>query len=115
MKRPLFVTLISLLFIIAGIAGIIYHASDWKDSVTQPETVWVFILRLSAIVGGVFALRGANWGRWLLVAWIAYHVYLSFYHTIPELAMHGLIMVLVMVALFNRKANTFFVKSNQQR
>lgn len=108
MKRPLSITLISLLFIVAGIAGIIYHASDWRDVATHPATIWVFILRLSAIVGGVFALRGANWARWLLVAWIAYHVYLSFYHTTSELAMHVVIMVLVLVALFNRKAANFF-------
>jgi hypothetical protein len=116
MKRPLPVTLISLLFIVAGISGIIYHASDWRDITTQPgETILVFMLRLLAIVGGIFSWRGANWARWLLVAWIAYHVYLSFYHTIPELAMHGVIMALVMAALFNRKASTFFQKSNQQR
>ena len=108
MKRPLSVTLISLLFIVSGIAGIIYHASDGKNAAAQPETVWVFILRLSAIVGGVFALRGANWGRWLLVAWMAYHVYLSFYHSTAELAMHAVIMVLVLVGFFNRMATGFF-------
>lgn len=108
MKRPLSVTLISLLFIVAGIAGIIYHASDWKNVAAQPDTTWVSVLRLLAVVGGLFALRGANWARWLLVAWIAYHVYLSFYHTAAELTMHVVIMLLVLVALFNRTATSFF-------
>ncbi len=109
MKRPLSVTLIALLFITAGIAGIIYHASDWQEITEQTgEIIWVFIVRLAAIVGGVFALQGANWARWLLVAWIAYHVCLSFNHTTSELAMHVVIMVLVLVALFNRPATSFF-------
>lgn len=108
MKRPLSVTLISLLFIVAGIAGIIYHAADWKDVPAHPETIWVFVVRLLAVVGGIFALRGANWARWSLVAWIAYHVYLSFYHTNAELAMHVVIMLIVLVALFNRTAASFF-------
>jgi hypothetical protein len=73
------------------------------------------MLRLLAVVGGIFAWRGANWARWILVAWIAYHVYISFYHTIPELAMHSVIMALVILALFNRKAGSYFVRRNQQR
>lgn len=108
MKRPLSVTLTSWLFIVAGIAGIIYHASEWKDVAQEPEVIWAFVVRLLAIVGGVFALRGSNRARWLLVAWIIYHVVLSFYHTTAELAMHALLMVIVLLALFNRKADLYF-------
>jgi cytochrome b561 len=108
MKTPISVILICLLFIIAGLSGIIYHASEWKDLAVQPEDIWVFLLRLSAIVGGIFAWRGHNWARWLLLAWIAYHVVLSFYHTTPELIMHAILMVVTFIALFNRKANAYF-------
>jgi hypothetical protein len=108
MKRPLSVTIISLLFMIAGISGIVYHASEWIDVGTQPEDILVFIIRLLAIVGGVFAWRGHNWARWLLLTWITYHVVLSFYHTTAELVMHGVLMVVTFIALFNRKANAYF-------
>ena len=111
MKRPLSVTLISCLFIVAGIAGIIYHASEWKDVAHEPEVILTFVVRLLAIVGGAFALRGSNWARWLLVAWIVYHVVLSFYHTPVELAMHALLMIVVLLALFNRKADLYFKSS----
>src|SRR5688572_21812893 len=89
MKRPLSVTLISYLFIISGVVGIIYHASELKEIATRRDVIWVLTVRLLAVVGGIYALRGATWARWLLVAWIVYHVILSFYHSTAELAMHA--------------------------
>ena len=112
MKRPLSVTLISYLFIIAGAAGIIYHASELKEIATRPEVILVLAVRLLAIVGGLYTLRGANWARWLLVAWIVYHVILSFYHSTAELAMHAVLTVVVLIALFHRVANAYFVRKS---
>jgi hypothetical protein len=108
MKRPLSVTLISYLFIVAGAIGIIYHASELKEIATRQEEIWVLAVRLLAIVGGLFALRGANWARWLLVVWIVYHVILSFYHSTAELAMHAVLTVVVLIALFHKGANAYF-------
>jgi len=107
-KRPLSVTLISCLFIAAGAMGITYHAAELKHITTNPEMILVLVVRLLAIVGGLFALRGAFWARWLLVMWIAYHVIISFFHTGTELIMHLVIMVITIVALFHPKANTYF-------
>jgi len=109
-KRSLSVTLISCLFIAAGTMGIIYHAAELKQIATNHEVIWILIIRLLAIVGGVFALRGANWARWLLVAWIGYHVVISFFHTSAEVIMHAVIMIITLVALFNPKANAYFRK-----
>ncbi len=109
MRRPLSVTLISFLFIAAGVIGIIYHASDLKD-VKSVEVFWVLFVRTLAIVGGVFVLRAQNWARWLLVAWIVYHVILSFFHPAAELIMHALLAVVVVIALFHPKANAYFRK-----
>src|SRR6187549_1449514 len=110
MKRPLSVTLISYLFIIAGAAGIIYHASELKEIATRPDVILVLAVRLLAIVGGLYTLRGANWARWLLVAWIVYHVILSFYHSTAELAMHFVLSIVVIISLFHPKANAYFKK-----
>ena len=110
MNRPLSVTLISYLFIGAGVMGIIYHASELKELVARPEAGWVLLVRLLAIAGGAFALRGANWARWLLVAWIFYHTILSFFHSTGELAMHACLTIVVAIALFHPKANAYFQK-----
>jgi len=108
-QRPLSVTLISYLFVAAGVVGIIYHASELKD-VATPEVSLVLFVRILAIIGGVFTLRGANWARWLLVAWIIYHVILSFFHSTAELVMHFALSIVVIISLFYPKANTYFKK-----
>ena len=110
MKRPISVTLISILFIASGIAGIVYHASEWKTMGMQRETIWAFAVRLLAIAGGIFALRGSNIARWVLVIWILYHVALSFFHSGMELITHTAVALVVLLALFNAKANLYFKK-----
>jgi 4-hydroxybenzoate polyprenyltransferase len=107
--RPLSVTLISYLFIAAGAMGIIYHASELKD-VAIPEVSLVLFVRILAIIGGIFALRGANWARLLLVAWIIYHVILSFSHSADQLIMHFVLSIVVIISLFHPKANEYFKK-----
>ena len=106
--RPLTVTLIGYLFIAAGAMGIIYHASELKDVVAIPEVSLVLFVRILAIIGGVFTLRGANWARWLLVAWIIYHVILSFFHSTGELTMHFVLSIVVIISLFHPRANEYF-------
>ena len=71
-KRPRSVVLVSCLFIAAGILGFVYHASELKaQDPVQSDLILVLFIRLLAVVGGVFALRGANWARWLLLVWMA--------------------------------------------
>jgi hypothetical protein len=106
--RPLPVTLISYLFIGAGTMSIIYHANELRGILVRQEVVWVLLVRLLAIVGGVFALRGVNRARWLLLAWIVYHVILSVSHSTAELAIHTILMIITAIALFHPKANVYF-------
>ena len=107
-KRPLSVTLIGCLFIAAGVVGIVYHAVELKELTTRPEVILVLAVRLLAIVGGVLSLNGTNWARWLLLAWIIFHVIISIFHTTAELAMHTILMIVVILALFHPKANAYF-------
>jgi hypothetical protein len=93
---------------IAGITGIIYHAAELKDLFTDRNVSWIFVVRLAAVAGGWFALRGNNWARALLVTWIAYHVYVSFHHTMEQVVIHVLFTALTLLALFNKKANAYF-------
>jgi hypothetical protein len=95
---------------IAGISGMIYHAEELKNAATDLNVSWVFVVRLAAVIGGWFALRGSNWARWLLVTWIVYHVFLSFYHTTAQVAIHVFFTTLTVLALFNKNSNAYFKK-----
>jgi hypothetical protein len=88
-RRPLSVTVISWLFVAAGAIGLAYHLTEFKGQF-EYGLVWVCIVRFLAIVSGLFMLRGSNWARWLLLVWIVYHVILSAFHSLSELAMHSL-------------------------
>ncbi len=108
-KWPLSVTVISCLYIAAGSVGFVYHATDFTaQGPFQYELVWVLLARLLAIIGGVFALRGANWARWLLIVWIAYHVGLSVLHSLSELAMHSVLFVVIAYVLLRAQASAYF-------
>src|SRR5262245_61798549 len=107
-RRPWTVTVIGLLYIAAGAAGIVYHAPELKDIATQPQIAGVLLLRILAIVGGVWLLRRAGWARWLLVLWIAFHAALSIFHSPAELVTHVIFLGLTAWALFYRGARTYF-------
>jgi len=108
-KRPRSVVLVSCLFIATGIIGVAYHASDLKtQDPVQSDLILVLFVRLLAVVGGVFALRGANWARWLLLVWMAYHVGISALHSASELAVHALILVGVSYVLLRPDASGYF-------
>ena len=108
-KRPLSVTIIGWLFIVAGTVGLVYHATEFKtDGPIQYELVLVCLIRLLAIVCGVFMLRGKNWARWGILVWIAYHVVLSAFHPLSELVMHGLLLAVVAWFLLHPRASAYF-------
>lgn len=109
MKRPLAVTIIGWLFVIAGTVGFIYHAKELN--IGDPfanDAVWVELVRLLAVAGGILTLRGSNIGRWLLISWMAYHVVLSFFHPLSELIVHVIILAVVAYGLFHRRSAEFF-------
>lgn len=108
-KRPRSITVISWIFIAAGVVGLTYHATEFKAQ--RPfdyDILWVSLVRLLAILCGVFMLRGSNWARWGLVVWLGYHVILSFLHTPVELLVHSLLFVAVLYFLFRPRASAYF-------
>jgi hypothetical protein len=106
-NRPPSVTVISCLFIAAGVVGLAYHAGEFT---TRPpiEYALVCFLRLLAILSGAFMLRGHNWARWLLLAWIAYHVVLSAFHSLSGLVTHGLLFAVVAYFLSRPRVSAYF-------
>jgi hypothetical protein len=109
MKRPLPVTIIGWLFIVAGAIGFLYHLTevDMQDPFTD-DAVWTLVVRLIAVLGGILLLRGVNAGRWIVIAWMAYHVVLGYLHPPASLAMHALLLAVISLALFNARVNAYF-------
>jgi hypothetical protein len=108
-KCPRSVTFISCLFVAAGIIGFAYHAT--KLNTQGPfdyKVVWVLFVRLLAIIGGVFMLRGANWARWLALVWIAFHVILSAFHSLSETVIHIVLLAAVAYTLLRPEASAYF-------
>jgi hypothetical protein len=111
-KRPLLLTLFGWFLILAGIVG---FAAHWPlHRPWRPDDAWP--LTLEAILGaaGVLILRGYNWARWLALFWIAFHVVVSFYNSLREVAMHTLILLLFVALLFNPAANAWFRKQSTE-
>ena len=102
-------TLLSLLLIVMGTVGLVYHLREFRSFSAFPwELVLISLLRILAIVSGAFMLRGANWARWLAIAWIAFHVGVSYLNGWGEMAMHAAILVIFAVVLFTRRAGEYF-------
>jgi len=114
-RRPLSVTIISWLFIAAGGIGLVYHSTElMPEAPFDYEVIWVLLLRLLAVVCGIFMLRGSNWARWLLIAWLAYHVVLSAFHSPSELAMHALLLAVITYFLLRPKAASYFRRATAE-
>lgn len=108
-QRPLAVTIIALVYILTGAVGVAYHLIGFKvQRPFQYDIVWVELISLIAILCGGYMLRGRDWARWLAIAWIAFHVVLSAFHTLPELAIHSLFCAILAYFLFRRPATRYF-------
>lgn len=107
-KRPLSVTIIACFYIVMGAIGFAYHFNELKAPHPFHDIVWVELIRLIAIVCGAYMLRGHNWARWLALAWIAWHVVLSAFHTLSGLAIHSLFFVILAYFLLRPTATRYF-------
>jgi hypothetical protein len=107
-QRPISVTVLAWVYIAAGAVGFAYHLKDFTARPFQFENLWIEFVRILAIVSGAYMLRGKNWARWLAMAWIAFHVAISFFHSWGQLAMHAAVLVTFAVVLFRRPATEYF-------
>lgn len=109
-KCPLSVTLLSLLIAAAGAVGFAYHVVELNlRQPFQNDAVWVELVRLVAVVCGVYMWRGRNWARWLAMVWIGFHVVVSGFHSFPEFAFHALLFAVFGYLLFRPQATEYFV------
>jgi hypothetical protein len=105
-KRPLSITILACVYLAVGAGGFIVHFRELLAR--HPDAVAIELTELTAIVCGVFLLRGQNWARWLALAWIAFHVVLSAFHAIPELVIHALFFAGFAWVLLRPQAARYF-------
>jgi hypothetical protein len=113
--RPLPVIIVSILFIISGVAGIVYHLKEFFEPGAELyELLWIQLVRVLAIVCGILLLIPVNWARWLAIAWLMYHIVISALHSTPEMIAHIVFLLVVIVLLYMPESSVFFRKKNQQ-
>jgi uncharacterized membrane protein len=108
MKRPIPVTILGCLFIVVGLVGLAYHLSR------QPLDSWVALIsliRVVAVVGGVFMLKGRNWARWLMLGWLAFHVGVSAFHSLSDCIAHAVLLLVVAYFLLTPPDSQYFQAS----
>ena len=107
--RPPSVTTAAILFAIAGLVGLVYHASEVSASgPIQFELYWVLLLRVVAIAAGLLLLRGIGWARWVTLAWIAYHVMLGAFHSASQAIAHVVVLGVYAFVLFRPAASGYY-------
>ena len=85
-KRPWPVIVIASLYLLVGVIGFVAHFPElWAR---HPDAVGIELTELVGAISGVGLLMRQKWARWLALAWILFHVGLSLFHPIGELAIH---------------------------
>jgi hypothetical protein len=108
-QRPVSISVIACLYILTGLIGGVYHMTELNaQPMFQYDIVWVELVSLMAVVSGVYMLRSHNWARWLALAWIAFHVVLSAFHSLSQLAVHSLLCAIFAYFLFRPAATRYF-------
>src|SRR5579863_7480743 len=108
-KRPLSVTILAWVYVGVGAAGFAAHLTEIRASdAFRYDGIWIELVRLSAVLCGAFMLRGQNWARWLALAWMAFHVIVSAFHTFREFAIHCLFCAVIARLLFRPESERYF-------
>jgi hypothetical protein len=108
-KCPVAVIVVAILLMLTGAISLIGDFMNFKSvSADHYAIAWMVSVHALAIVAGIFLLRGSNWARWLAIAWMAFHVVISFWNPWQQLAMHGMILLLFVWVLFRQDARAFF-------
>ena len=108
------ITIISCIFIAFGCIALLYGLLPHGE-ITAAQRVaelkghwYVHVSRILQVLSGVFMLYGFNWARWLLLAWIVFHIVISALHSPFQLLMHTLIFAVILYFLFRPSASAYF-------
>ncbi len=106
-KRPLSVVIVAWVYLLVGIGGFAAHFDSLLARNAFPEGVSVEVTELAAVIAGVFLLRAQSWARWLALAWIVFHVALSFGKP-GEFTIHCVLCAVIAWSLFRPPASRYF-------
>lgn len=106
MKCPVAVVVIAALYIAVGLGGFVVHFPRYW----QTEDVWIELTEALAVICGVFLLRAKNWARWLALAWMAFHVAISF-PIFRQVAVHLSFLIAIAWFLFRPGVGRYFCNS----
>lgn len=98
--RSRLITIIGWVFIAVGVAGSARALWDIAGGGAMGELGIMVLSGIVAILGGALLLRGSTWGRWVLAAWMAFHIAISALHDLVELAVHVVLFGAVLFFLF---------------
>ena len=100
---------VGVLFLLLGVLDVYRGVAPMLANASRPATddLEVLAIGIAALVGGAFVLRGHNWARWLLAAWMLLHVVISVGQP-RELIAHLLIFGFVAYLLFRSRASAYF-------
>jgi hypothetical protein len=108
MKRPFQVTLLGWLFIGVGIVSTAYHLVQGAlDRWTAP----IVFVGAIAVVAGFYLLRGAGWARWLVLAWLAFHVVVSALNSVWDAMPHVVLLLAVGYFLLGPPTSEYFQRA----
>ena len=108
-KRPVFVVVVAGVFIAIGLLDIWRGLVPLTSGPAHPvgDDLLVLAIGMAAVLGGIYAMKGHDWARWLLAAWMALHVVLSIRQPYVLLG-HIVIFGLVLAGLFHPAASAYF-------
>jgi len=110
-QRPFQVTFLGWLFILVGIVSTTYHL--WKGALDR-WTLPIVLIGTIAIVAGIFLLRGARWSRWLVLAWLAFHVAVSALNSLSAALPHLALLLVVAYFLLGPPTSKYFERPQPQ-
>lgn len=108
-KRPVSVVVVAVAFMAIGLLDIWRGAAPLagKPAHLAGDDLAVLSIGMIALLGSICVLKGHDWARWLLAAWMALHVALSIQQPYVLLG-HVVIFGLVLAGLFHPAASTYF-------
>jgi hypothetical protein len=105
-KPPLAVAVIACSYVLVGVVGCIYHFSHLLAG--ERGAIWIELTELLALISGAGLLRGYNWARWLAVLWLAAHVVLTAFESLPQFAFHAGLWGAITWLLFRPDSAQYF-------
>jgi len=111
-RRPISITVLGALLIVAGSVGLVYHTTEFKSLQPFPwDLLVISVVRLLAILAGAYILLGRNWARWLALLWIGFHVVVGAFHGTVQFVMHAALLLVFAFLLFRPAAKAFFTNT----